>query len=142
MKILFIDNQSIQNSIRIGLLEQMAHHDVHLMSDFDKAMQFYSEQKPEMVIIDFTLPGGLDALKAITNIDPAQHVITISDSLDCSEILGCDYCITNYRKRRVLKHSGIHELLYLLENFSSMPCEYANKLGLPEGAEVLKNNEV
>ena len=46
MKILFIDNESIQNSIRIGLLEQMAHHDVHLIGDYDKAMGFYNEQKP------------------------------------------------------------------------------------------------
>jgi len=137
MKILFIDNPSIQNSIRIGLLEQMAHHDVHLIGDFDDAMKFYNEQKPEMVLIDFTLSGGLEALHAILKVDPAQHVITISDSLDCSEILGCDYCLEHYRKRRVLKHSGIHDLLYLIDNFSAMPCEYAHKLHVPEGDENL-----
>jgi len=141
MKILFIDNQSIQNSIRIGLLEQMAHHDVHLIGDFDKAIQFYREQKPEMVLIDFTLPGGLDTLQAILKIDPVQHIITLSDSLDCSELLGCDYCVEHYRKRRILKHSGIHDLLYQIENFSAMPCEYAHKLHVPEGKSDLTNNE-
>jgi len=141
MKILFIDNQSIQNSIRIGLLEQMAHHDVHLIGDFDQAMQFYRDEKPEMVIIDFTLPGGLDALNEIVKINPSQHIITLSDSLDCSELLGCDYCLEHYKKKRVLKHSGIHDLLYLIENFSSMPCEYAHKLHVPQSEESLRNSE-
>jgi hypothetical protein len=30
-------------------------------------------------------------------------------------------------KKRVLKKKGIHDLLYLIENFSEMPCEFAHK---------------
>ena len=128
MKILFIDDKSIQNSIRLGLLEQMAHHDVHLIDTFDAGIEFYRNEKPDIVLIDFTLEFGLDALKKIVQINPSQHIITISDSFDCSEILGCEFCLQHYMKKRVLKKKGIHDLLYLIENFSDMPCEFAHKL--------------
>jgi len=127
MKILFIDKQSIQNSIRVGLLEQMAHHDVHLIDDLDEAMSFYKNESPDMVLIDFVADFGLEALHQILKLNPKQNIITISDSCDCSEIFGCDFCIENYNKKRVLKHQSIHDLLYLIENFSEMPCEHAHK---------------
>ncbi len=128
MKILFIDNESIQNSIRISLMEEMEHHDVHLITDMDEAVEFYVNESPDIIIIDFTIPHGLDTMYKILEINPLQNIITLSDSLDCSELLGCEYCLENYNKRRVLKHQGIHDLLYLIENFDGMPCEYANKL--------------
>jgi two-component SAPR family response regulator len=127
MKLLFIDNKSMQNSIRIGLLEQMAHHDVYLTEKFEDAMIYYKTYKPELVLIDFSIDIGLSILKKILEIHPTQHIITISDSFDCSEILGCDFCTHNYMKKRVLKKKGIHDLLYLIENFSEMPCEFAHK---------------
>lgn len=127
MKILFIDQPSIQNTIRVSLLEQMAHHDVHLINNYDDAMEFYLSESPDMVLIDFSVDFGLEALRKILEINPLQDIITLSDSLDCSEIFGCDFCIENYRKKRVLKHQSIHDLVYLIENFSSMPCEHAHK---------------
>lgn len=128
MKILFIDNQSIQNSIRLGLLEQMAHHEVYLSGDYDEIMSYYDEHKPDMVLIEFTIESGPKVLQKILELNPSQPIITISDSLDCSELLGCDFCLKHYKKKRVLKHQGIHELLYLIDNFDEMPCEYAHKL--------------
>ncbi len=128
MKILFIDDESIQNSIRIGLLEQTAHHVVHLVSDMDEAVASYISESPDIVLIDFTVSHGLDTLYKILEINPEQKIITLSDSVDCSELLGCDYCLENHHQRRVLKHQPIHDLLYLIDNFDRMPCEYANKL--------------
>lgn len=127
MKILFIDNKSIQNSIRIGLLEQMAHHDVRLIDDLEGAMEFFASEAPEMVLIDFSVEFAREALSRILEIDPQQAIISISDSLDCSEFLGCDFCLEHYNKKRLLKHQGIHDLLYLIENFEEMPCEFAHK---------------
>ncbi len=127
MKILFIDEKSIQNSIRIGLMEQVAHHEVSLIDEPEEAMAFYKRESPEMVLIDFSASFGLDALYKILEINPLQHIITLSDSEDHSELLGCDFCIEHYNKKRVVKHRGIHDLLYLIDNFSQMPCEYAHK---------------
>ena len=137
MKILFIDNETIQNSIRISLMEQMEHHDVHLITDMDEAIEFYVNESPEIVLIDFTIPHGLDALYKILEINPLQHIVTLSDSLDCAELLGCEYCLENHNKRRILKHQGIHDLLYLIDNFEGMPCEHANKLEQRCGKEIL-----
>ncbi len=127
MNILFIDSPSIQNSIRIGLMEQMAHHEVHLIDDAEEAMAFYLKEKPAIVIIDFTIPSGSDILYKLFEINPLQHIIILSDSLNCSEPLGCDYCLEKHKQRRVLKHQGIHDLLYLIDNFAEMPCEHARK---------------
>jgi len=131
MKILFIDNDSIQNTIRIGLMEQEAHHDIHMISDEEEAVAFFIDESPDIVLIDFTIPHGLDMLYKILDINPFQDIISISDKLDCCEYLGCGYCLENYNKKRVLKKQGIHDLLYLIENFEGMPCEYAHKLPLP-----------
>ena len=128
MKILFVDNISIQNSIRIGLMEQTAHLDVHLISDMEEAIAFYVNESPDIVLIDFTIAHGLDVMYKIIEISPHQRFITLSDSADCSELLGCDFCQENYRKRRILKHQPIHDLLYLIDNFDRMPCEHVNKL--------------
>ena len=113
-------------------MEQIAHHEVYLTDNLEEALAFYTKEHPAMVLIEFTIPAGLDALYKILEINPLQHIITLSDSLDCSELLGCDYCMQNHKKKRVLKHQGIHDLLYLIDNFSEMPCEYAHKLEQPD----------
>lgn len=141
MKILFIDDPSIQNSIRIGLMEQTAHHDVHLIGDMDKAIDFYVKESPELVIIDFTIFHGLDTMYKILEINPHQKIITLSDSIDCSELLGCDYCLENYNKKRLLKHQSIHDLLYLIDNFDRMPCEYANRLHVQQPEDLTLDEE-
>jgi len=129
MKILFIDKHSIKNSIRLSLLEQMAHHRVHLSEEYDNAMTYYKEENPDIVLIDFSIDFGKEALESILKIMPKQKIITLSDSLDCSEALGCDSCLHHYDKRRLVKHHGIHELLYLIDNFKETPCEYAHRFG-------------
>jgi len=128
MNILFIDNKSIQNTIRLSLLEQMAHHKVHLCSTYEEALEYFNADSPELVLIEFGNEDGQKALTKILELNPEQKVITISDSLDCSELLGCGFCLEHYQKKRVLKHQGIHELLYLIDNFDEMPCEHAHKL--------------
>lgn len=119
----------------------MAHHEVHLIGNFDEAIKFYTEQNPDMVIIDFTIKDGAEVLKTILELNPLQHIITLSDSLDCSEFLGCDQCLELYRKRRVLKHEGIHELLYMIDNFSQTPCAFAHKLHTPDPEKSPDENE-
>lgn len=138
MKILFIDSKSIQNSIRIGLMEQMAHHEVYLTDNYEEAMEYYKRESPDVVILEFTVYFGMDALFKILKLNPQQQIITLSDSIDCSELIGCDHCLRNYNKKRVLKHQGIHDLLYLIDNFAEMPCEHAHKLEMPSSQEVKK----
>lgn len=127
MKILFIDNKSIQNSIRVGLLDEMAHHDVTLIDNLEGAMEFYLNEAPKMVLIDFSVDYAREALHKLLEINPKQNIISISDSLDCSEFLGCDFCLEHYNKKRLLKHQGIHDLIYLIDNFEELPCEFAHK---------------
>lgn len=128
MKILFVDNKSTQNSIRTGLMEQMSGHDVHLIDNVEEAVAFFSKERPEIVVVEFTVDFGFEFLHHVLTVNPSQHIISLSDSLDCSEHFGCDFCLANYRKKRILKHQGIHDLLYLIDNFSQMPCEFAHKL--------------
>jgi len=132
MNILFIDNKNMKNNIRISLLENMAHHDVTLINDYENAIIFYKEKRPKMVLIDFENDFGTKALNKILEINPHQHIITLSDSTDCSEIIGCDHCLNNYKKRRILKSEGINSIIYMVDNFEYMMCAYANKLNQPK----------
>lgn len=141
MKILFIDEKSIQNSIRTALLEQLAHHEVYLTDNYEEAMEFYTKESPDVVVLEFTVYFGMDALFKILKLNPEQQIITLSDSLDCSELIGCDHCLNKYNKKRVLKHQGIHDLLYLIDNFAEMPCEHAHKLEMPSSQEAKEVKE-
>jgi len=128
MKILFIDSKNVKNSIRVGLLEQMAHHQVTLIDEYVEAMHFFKKESPQIVIIDFLNEFSSKALDEIIKLKPHQHIITLSDSIDCSETIGCDFCQNNYKKKRILKSQGIQPLMYLIDNFELMSCEHANNI--------------
>jgi len=136
MKILFIDSKDIKNSIRISLLENMAHHSVVLVDNYEDALITYKDQRPQMVLIDFETDFGSKALADILKINQNQHIITISSSPDCSESIGCEFCQQNYQKRRILKSEGIHALLQVVDDFQYMGCAYANKLNNPNDKPV------
>ncbi len=126
MKILYIDNQSIQNSIRIGLMEQMAGHEVYLIDDADKAVEYFVSESPEIVIADTSVTFSSESLKQILSINPSQKSIVLSGSIECSDSKGCAVCLSKYERKGMLKGRALHDLMYLIENFSEIPCEFAH----------------
>ena len=127
MKILLIDKKETKTAIRAQLLEDLARSVLSTATSFEKGKELFEEDSFDLVIIDFTLDFGEELLRLILHQNPSQHLITISDNINCSELLGCDYCVEHYNKRRILKSTNINELISLINNFEFISCEYANK---------------
>ncbi len=125
MNILYIDNPSIQNSIRIALMQQIAGHKVCLIDDALSAVEYFLSESPQLVIADTSVVCGAEGLKQILAIDPSQKSIVLSDSIDCSDSKVCVDCLSKHEKKGMLKKAALHDLLYLIDNFSETPCKFA-----------------
>ncbi len=130
MKILYIDTPSIQNSIRIALMEQMTNHQILLIDNEEKAVEAFMKDPAEILIYDPSVPASSDVVEKLLFINPRQQCISLSDSVACADKEGCDNCLANYNRRAVKKEEGLHSLLYMIDNFNEMSCEFAtDKLG-------------
>jgi len=125
MNILYIDTPSIQNSIRIALMEQMTNHKINIVDNEEKAISDFMKEPAEILIYDPSVPSSSDIVEKILCINPKQQCISLSDSIDCAEREGCDVCLANYNKKAVKKEQGLHSLLYLIDNFDEISCEFA-----------------
>lgn len=122
---MYIDNPSIQNSVRIALMQQIADHEVLLIDDALSAVEFFIRESPQLVIADTSVAFGAEALNQILSINPRQQSIVLSDFIDCSDPKGCVDCLLNNKKKAMSKRGVLHELLYLIDNFEETPCEVA-----------------
>jgi hypothetical protein len=58
---------------------------------------------------------------------PQQKIITMSDNFECSEGVGCDFCISHHNKRRVFKPLNLKEVGDLILKFENLSCSYMHK---------------
>ena len=127
-KILFIDEDNFQTDMRAQLLQGV--HEVDVVNSFAEVLLLYAKEKYDIVIIDFSLDFGLEALEHIDSIDPRQKMITISLNEDYSEQKGCDYCIYNHNRRRLIPPFPFPELIRLVNSFELTMCAAKNKFPL------------
>ena len=124
-KILFIDEDNFQTEMRAQLLQN--NHDVDVVNSFDEVKSLYKQDKYDIVIIDFSRDFGIDALKHIDDIDHMQDMITISVNEEYSEQLGCDYCVSHHKRRRLIPPFPFPELVRLVDNFDLTICPVKHK---------------
>ena len=93
---------------------------------FNHTLEQYKKNNIDFVLVDFSSEENEKILKEILKINQNQKTITISESLNCSELNGCDFCVINYNRRRLLKPINIKNLYDIIKNFSSEKCKYFN----------------
>ncbi len=125
MNIFYIDTPSIQNSIRIALMEQMTNHRILLIGNEEKVVEEFIKKPADIVIYDPSVPASSDVVRKLLLINPRQQCISLSDSIACADHDGCDNCLANYNKRAVKKDEGLHSLLYMIDNFNELTCDFA-----------------
>lgn len=77
----------------------------------------------DVVIVDFYIEHGVKLMKELGEIDLGKPVVTISGSYTCSVKEGCDFCLENYnRKRLMMPFSGDH-LIQAIESFPEFKCQ-------------------
>ena len=77
------------------------------------------------IVVDFSTLRNRDILNDIIKIKQNQKIITISSELKCSVIKGCDFCIKNYNRRRLMKPIDIKTLHNTVKYFGEEECLYS-----------------
>lgn len=89
-KILLVDDEeSIRNMMRMTL--ELDGYQVSMAEDGPKALAFFEEEKPDVVLLDVKMPGmdGIEVLSRIRATDPDTEVIMITGHGDMDMAVEC-----------------------------------------------------
>ena len=122
MKILIYDTNRQDLAHLCNLIQNLPLDvDMDTASDFNQGANLYHANKYEVIFIDFAVNGGKKFLADVLKNDAHQRIITISKVIECSEMLGCDYCLEHYNKKRILKPITQDEVIDIFSN-KEYPC--------------------
>jgi hypothetical protein len=91
---------------------------------FDESLDIYNNNI-DFVAVDFSKQSNKNTLTDILKINQNQKTITISESLTCSDIHGCEHCAKNFNRRRMLKPIEIKSLYHTIKYFDIEQCKYS-----------------
>ena len=79
-RVLVCDDATFRRMTLIRILKEGGHETVGEASDGEQAVNRYKELKPDIVLMDITMPGknGLEATKEITEYDSSANIIMVS----------------------------------------------------------------
>jgi len=110
-KILLVDDAAFMRKMIRDTLEKNGYTDVHEAVDGADAVVKYDEVKPDLVVMDITMPNmdGLEALKAIRAKDGSANVVMCSAMGQESMVMDAvrsgakDFIVKPFKPDRVLK---------------------------------------
>lgn len=111
---------------------------VDKITDYNHGTDLYDKNKYDIVFIDFIDKDGKSFLEYILKNDSAQRIITISDVFECSEKLGCDFCLDNYNKERILKPINYADIIKIFSNSKYRCDSFSNSLLLMQLKQIEK----
>lgn len=80
-KILIADDTTFMREMLKSALDPEKFQIIGEATDGEKAVEFYKEKKPDLLILDINMPkmNGIDALTEVIKYDPNANVIMCSD---------------------------------------------------------------
>ena len=110
-KILLVDDAAFMRKMIKDTLSKNGYTDLYEAVDGADAVEKYSEIKPDLVIMDITMPNmdGLDALKAIRSKDSSANVVMCSAMGQESMVIEAiksgakDFIVKPFKADRILK---------------------------------------
>ncbi len=110
-KILLVDDASFMRMMIKDALTKNGYSDIYEAADGVEAVAKYSEIRPDLVIMDITMPNmdGLGALKAIKQIDPNANVVMCSAMGQEAMVIEAiksgakDFIVKPFKPDRILK---------------------------------------
>ena len=110
-KILCVDDAAFMRKVVKDTLSKNGYTDLYEAVDGADAVDKYNEIKPDLVIMDITMPNmdGLEALKAIRAANPAANVVMCSAMgqeamlIDAITAGAKDFIVKPFKPERVLK---------------------------------------
>ena len=109
-KIMVVDDAAFMRMMVKNALAQGGYTDVCEASDGNEAVQMYTEQQPQLVLMDITMPNmdGLEALKKIREIDGNSQVVMCSAMGQESMVIEAikagakDFIVKPFKPERIL----------------------------------------
>ena len=110
-KILIVDDAAFMRMMIKDTLKKSGYESFLEASDGEQAVQMYKAEKPDLVLMDITMPNknGLDALKEIKEIDLNANVVMCSAMGQESMVVEAirsgakDFIVKPFKADRVLK---------------------------------------
>ena len=128
MNILIADKNSEITNLLETLKSIKQDISIFEVTNYTKAIEQYKDNNIDLFIIDFSVSHYVNLLDEIIKINKLQKTITISETLCYSEHLGCDFCIENHHRIRLLKPFNPKELFDIILNFDDKKCRYFKSL--------------
>ncbi|WP_138202705.1 response regulator [Haloimpatiens lingqiaonensis] len=110
-KVLIVDDAAFMRMMIKDILEKNGYEVVGEANNGIKAVELYKSEKPDVVTMDITMPDmdGIEAVKAIKNIDPAAKIIMCSAMgqqtmvMDAIKAGAKDFIVKPFQADRVLE---------------------------------------
>lgn len=110
-KVLIVDDAAFMRMMIKDILEENGYEVVGEANNGIKAVELYKSEKPDVVTMDITMPDmdGIEAVKAIKNIDPAAKIIMCSAMgqqtmvMDAIKAGAKDFIVKPFQADRVLE---------------------------------------
>ena len=110
-KILLVDDATFMRMMIKDTLSKNGYNDLHEAADGQIAVTKYAEIKPDLVIMDITMPNmdGLEALKIIKESDPGATVVMCSAMgqeamvIEAIKLGAKDFIVKPFKPDRILK---------------------------------------
>lgn len=110
-KIMLVDDASFMRMMIKNMLTQGGYTDIIEAQNGIEAVEFYQAQKPDLVIMDITMPGkdGIEALKEIKQFDPSSNIVMCSALgqeklvLDALKSGAADFIVKPFKPDRIME---------------------------------------
>jgi two-component system chemotaxis response regulator CheY len=110
-KILIVDDAAFMRMMIKETLKSSGYENIIEAADGDQAVQTYKTEKPDLVIMDITMPNknGLEALKEIKEFDPKAVIVICSAMGQESMVVEAirngakDFIVKPFKSERIIK---------------------------------------
>lgn len=110
-KILVVDDAAFMRTTIKNYLTKAGYEDIVEAGDGQQAVTAYQEQRPDLVIMDITMPNmdGIQALQAIKSGDPGAKVVMCSAMgqeamvVQAIQLGALDFIVKPFKPDRILK---------------------------------------
>ena len=110
-KIMLVDDAAFMRMMIKNTLTQNGYTDIIEAKDGAEAVQMYSDEKPDLVIMDITMPNmdGIEALRTIKGSNPESRVVMCSALgqekmvLEAIKLGAEDFIVKPFKPERIMK---------------------------------------
>lgn len=110
-KIMLVDDAAFMRMMIKNTLTQNGYTDIIEAKDGVEAVQMYADEKPDLVIMDITMPNmdGIEALRAIKGSNPESRVVMCSALgqekmvLEAIKLGAEDFIVKPFKPERIMK---------------------------------------